>query len=568
MAASPSSRRFSSYEDDFEDDEPIRRRLTLHVIQARGLPVVDEFSSDPYLAVAIGAQKFRTRAAQASTDPTWNKSFDFTLDDTSIKSSTLTLRIMDENYLKRDTHMCDAKLPVFSLRGGPWWCELLDAGARRGSLQLRFEWSPSPPPLPEGAQPFVRETVGQPASPRSSPPRPPVKAPPPAASLTPQQSWAVYAVAMDAWQRKMPRPPPGVASPPSPWGWLGTPAAAAAPYYPWGSTPWGAPPPMMMTGGAMMPPSNGGEPPRDAAGLYVCGGAAAHHPLHDHRHQQRSGVHLGAASCQSSPGGGDEARDSVGALPGRGGGGGGGGGAARPRGVGSTAVHGEMPPRWNEAGIGVAEPRRARCSAANVAMLGAGQYDGGVGGGGGGGGGGCGGGGGGGGPVTGPPVLSKGASCRSTSSAANRSAALHDFVLFDYDRSNTLQFDEFTALVRYRERTRGLLSGGRRGEGLSDAELRAAFDGIDGDGNGRIDLQEWLDHADEAYHDDLERRDATWDAAAADASWDAAAEYGGAAAATGAGGRAHDRDTSWLISHRDEGDEGRPSMLRRETAPV
>ena len=92
MAARSSVAESVQYDDDFEqeDEEPIRRRLTLHVIQARGLPVVDEFSSDPYLAVAIGGQKFRTRAVQVSTDPTWNQSFEFELDDGSIQSSTLS----------------------------------------------------------------------------------------------------------------------------------------------------------------------------------------------------------------------------------------------------------------------------------------------------------------------------------------------------------------------------------------------------------------------------------------------------------------------------------------------
>ena len=48
-----------------------------------------------------------------------------------------------------------AELPVYSLRGGPWWCELNQSGERRGMLQLRFEWSPSPPPVPAGGKPFL-----------------------------------------------------------------------------------------------------------------------------------------------------------------------------------------------------------------------------------------------------------------------------------------------------------------------------------------------------------------------------------------------------------------------------
>ena len=146
------------YEEDFEDDEdspPLVHHLTLHVIQARGLPIADEFSSDPYLTVSVGGQKRRTRAVQASTDPRWEEQLQFELDAKLCASGMLALRMMDENFLKNDVRLCSAELPVYSLRGGPWWCELNQSGERRGMLQLRFEWSPSPPPVPPGGKPFL-----------------------------------------------------------------------------------------------------------------------------------------------------------------------------------------------------------------------------------------------------------------------------------------------------------------------------------------------------------------------------------------------------------------------------
>ena len=112
------------YNEDFEeDDEPpmaIHRKLTVFAIQARGLPVADEFSSDPYLTVSIAGRKQRTRAVQASTEPRWDDQFEFELEEARCASGTLKLQMMDENFLKNDTHMCSAELPIYSLRGGPW----------------------------------------------------------------------------------------------------------------------------------------------------------------------------------------------------------------------------------------------------------------------------------------------------------------------------------------------------------------------------------------------------------------------------------------------------------------
>ena len=54
------------------------------------------------------------------------------LSEEATASGMLALRMMDENFLKKNAHMCDAKLPVYSLRGGPWWCELRGGGERQG----------------------------------------------------------------------------------------------------------------------------------------------------------------------------------------------------------------------------------------------------------------------------------------------------------------------------------------------------------------------------------------------------------------------------------------------------
>ena len=261
------------YEEDFEDDEdspPLIRTLTLNVIQARGLPIADEFSSDPYLTVSVGGQKRRTRAVQASTDPRWEEQLEFELDAKLCASGMLSLRMMDENFLKNDVRLCSAELPVYSLRGGPWWCELNQSGERRGMLQLRFEWSPSPPPVPPGGKPFLMRPAPPAQSAATSPgkksaPKPPAPtAAAPAAALpaaAAASSWAAYAFALDAWQKQRPRAPAAAATDapgggsaaqhphphphPQPQPWAAAAAYGPPPPYgapPYGAMPWAAPP--------------------------------------------------------------------------------------------------------------------------------------------------------------------------------------------------------------------------------------------------------------------------------------------------------------------------------------
>ena len=108
--------------------------------------------------------------------------------------------MLNSHYLRRDQLMCEASLPLYSLRGGPWWCGLELDGARSGALSLSFAWSQSAPPVPDGVEAFRMAPVG--GKPATAP-----VAPAPAADAEPPLRLADLANALAVLERQQPPPP-------------------------------------------------------------------------------------------------------------------------------------------------------------------------------------------------------------------------------------------------------------------------------------------------------------------------------------------------------------------------
>ena len=141
------------------------RTLTVTVHEARGLPALDEYASNPYVSLLVGAsQKRETKVAPGDTEPEWDQAFSFDVDDALAAWQSLRIRVLNSHYLRRDQLMCEASLPLYSLRGGPWWCGLELDGARSGALSLSFAWSPEPPPVPAGVEAFRMAPATKPAT--------------------------------------------------------------------------------------------------------------------------------------------------------------------------------------------------------------------------------------------------------------------------------------------------------------------------------------------------------------------------------------------------------------------
>ena len=196
------------------------RTLTVTVHEARGLPALDEYASNPYVSLLVGAsQKRETKVAPGDTEPEWQQAFSFDVDDALAAWQSLRLRVLNSHYLRRDQLMCEASLPLYSLRGGPWWCGLELDGARSGALSLSFAWSPEPPPVPDGVEAFRMAPAAKPATAPA--------APAPAADDEPPLRLADLANALAVLERQQPPPPapPPYYYPPPPYGWAPPPAA-------------------------------------------------------------------------------------------------------------------------------------------------------------------------------------------------------------------------------------------------------------------------------------------------------------------------------------------------------
>ena len=51
--------------------------VNVEVVRASALPRADKQSSDPYLMLSLGEQKFKTTTKKKTLDPEWNESFTF-----------------------------------------------------------------------------------------------------------------------------------------------------------------------------------------------------------------------------------------------------------------------------------------------------------------------------------------------------------------------------------------------------------------------------------------------------------------------------------------------------------
>ena len=121
--------------------------VTLH--QGRSLtPASGLASGDLYCLLQVGMQKQRTRTYHSVHDPKWDQEVEFTVPESLAEEGTLKVKVLVAHYLRRDEEVAGATLPIASLFGGPWWCQLRGGadGLQAGLLQVSFAWHPEPPP--------------------------------------------------------------------------------------------------------------------------------------------------------------------------------------------------------------------------------------------------------------------------------------------------------------------------------------------------------------------------------------------------------------------------------------
>ncbi|KAG7012672.1 C2 and GRAM domain-containing protein, partial [Cucurbita argyrosperma subsp. argyrosperma] len=85
-------------------------KITVRVIEARNLPATDlNGSSDPYVRLQLGRQRFRTKVVKKTLNPSWGEEFSFRVDDLD---DELTISILDEDRYFNDDFVGQVKIPM------------------------------------------------------------------------------------------------------------------------------------------------------------------------------------------------------------------------------------------------------------------------------------------------------------------------------------------------------------------------------------------------------------------------------------------------------------------------
>ncbi|KAF9607807.1 hypothetical protein IFM89_001528 [Coptis chinensis] len=85
-------------------------KLLVRVIQGRNLRAMDlNGSSDPYVKVQLGKQKYKTKVVKKNLNPTWSEDFSFKVEDLN---EDLLVTVLDEDKYFNDDFIGQLKVPV------------------------------------------------------------------------------------------------------------------------------------------------------------------------------------------------------------------------------------------------------------------------------------------------------------------------------------------------------------------------------------------------------------------------------------------------------------------------
>ncbi|OVA08280.1 C2 calcium-dependent membrane targeting [Macleaya cordata] len=88
-------------------------KLLVRVVEARNLRAIDlNGSSDPYVRLKVGRQKFRTKVVKKSLNPFWGEDFCFRVEDLKEK---LVISVMNEDKYFNDEFMGKLKFPILKV---------------------------------------------------------------------------------------------------------------------------------------------------------------------------------------------------------------------------------------------------------------------------------------------------------------------------------------------------------------------------------------------------------------------------------------------------------------------
>lgn len=130
---------------------PKGSQLWVALLEARDLPVMDMYSSDPYVKFRAGTTTKQSKTVSKSLHPCFDEEFYFDLSspESENDASILELEVFDKDLFTADDFMGQAQVPLnFDVldRGMPveLWVALSDKGKRRGQVRLAMQLFSTP----------------------------------------------------------------------------------------------------------------------------------------------------------------------------------------------------------------------------------------------------------------------------------------------------------------------------------------------------------------------------------------------------------------------------------------
>lgn len=124
--------------------------LKITVLSAQGLMAADSNGlSDPYATLTLCGVKHKTKTVRRSLDPTWEQSFVWTGEPSTLLKGTLEVVVMDWDMLTRDDLLGKASLSLASFSPSGIVGGQIDGASEerevaldtQGSVRFRFEWT-------------------------------------------------------------------------------------------------------------------------------------------------------------------------------------------------------------------------------------------------------------------------------------------------------------------------------------------------------------------------------------------------------------------------------------------
>jgi len=124
-------------EDVPPETKPLPESISIALIRGKGLKGADKNgSSDPYVILKLGREKFKSKKVKKSLDPDWNETFTFSKSETWTWETMLLIKALDADLLSSDV-LGQAEIALSDLEATEWIPLRASSGENAGEVKLK-----------------------------------------------------------------------------------------------------------------------------------------------------------------------------------------------------------------------------------------------------------------------------------------------------------------------------------------------------------------------------------------------------------------------------------------------